>query len=82
MDAKVRQRLRVEIRNIQQEFGITTVYVTHDQEEALSMADQVVLMREGVVEQVGSPKQLYREPKSYFASHFIGNSNTLDVKCY
>ncbi|WP_166238525.1 ABC transporter ATP-binding protein [Paenibacillus turpanensis] len=80
LDAKVRQRLRVEIRRLQQELGITAVYVTHDQEEALSMADQVVLMNNGLVEQVGSPEQIYKAPASYFAAQFIGNSNTLLVE--
>lgn len=79
LDAKVRQRLRIEIRRIQKELGITAVYVTHDQEEALSMADQVVLMSKGVIEQVGTPEELFRQPKSYFVAHFLGNSNTLPV---
>jgi ABC-type Fe3+/spermidine/putrescine transport system ATPase subunit len=79
LDAKVRQRLRVEIRSLQQDLGITAVYVTHDQDEAMSMADQIVLMRDGIVEQVGSPKELYNQPGSYFVSHFLGNSNTLNL---
>lgn len=79
LDAKVRQRLRVEIRNLQKDLGITAVYVTHDQDEALSMADRIVLMRNGKIEQVGTPEQLYNEPQSYFVSHFLGNSNTLEV---
>lgn len=79
LDAKVRQRLRVEICRIQKELGITAVYVTHDQDEALSMADQVVLMNEGVVEQVGPPERIYQQPGSYFAAQFIGMSNSLNV---
>ncbi|MEB3100849.1 ABC transporter ATP-binding protein [Ferviditalea candida] len=80
LDAKVRQRLRVEIRSIQQSFGITAVYVTHDQEEALSMADFVVVMKDGRIEQAGTPEEVYRSPASYFVAHFLGESNTLDVK--
>ncbi|MDR7318259.1 ABC transporter ATP-binding protein [Brevibacillus nitrificans] len=79
LDAKVRQRLRVEIRKLQKELGITAVYVTHDQEEALSMADQVIIMNQGRIEQMGRPEELYRQPKSYFVAHFLGNSNTLTV---
>lgn len=80
LDAKVRQRLRVEIRSIQQSFGITAVYVTHDQEEALSMADFVVVMKDGRIEQAGTPEEVYRSPASYFVAHFLGESNTLDVR--
>ncbi|MCI3922923.1 ABC transporter ATP-binding protein [Paenibacillus sp. TRM 82003] len=79
LDVKVRQRLRVEIRRLQQELGITAVYVTHDQEEALQMADQIVLMNQGRIEQVGSPEELYRSPRSFFAAQFIGSSNLLKV---
>lgn len=80
LDAKVRQRLRVEIRRIQKELGITAVYVTHDQEEALSMADQIVLMNEGDIVQTGTPEELYRKPQNYFAAQFIGTSNTLEIE--
>ncbi|MEW9124515.1 MAG: ABC transporter ATP-binding protein [Thermotaleaceae bacterium] len=80
LDAKVRQRLRIEIRRLQKELGITAVYVTHDQEEALSMAEQVVLMNNGVVEQMGTPEELYYQPKSYFVAHFLGKSNTLEIE--
>ncbi|WP_416825240.1 ABC transporter ATP-binding protein [Ectobacillus polymachus] len=79
LDAKVRQRLRVEIREIQQTFGITTVYVTHDQEEALSMADYVVVMNEGKVEQAGKPEEVYRNPSSYFTAQFLGESTTIQI---
>jgi ABC-type Fe3+/spermidine/putrescine transport system ATPase subunit len=79
LDAKVRQRLRVEIRSIQQAFGITALYVTHDQEEALSMADYVVVMNEGRVEQAGTPEEVYRKPTTYFTAQFLGESHTLDV---
>jgi len=80
LDAKVRQRLRMKIRRIQKDFGITTVYVTHDQDEAFSLADQVVLMHEGQIEQVGTPEKLYHQPQSFFAAQFLGNSNSLDVE--
>lgn len=79
LDAKVRQRLRVGIRDIQQSFGITAVYVTHDQEEALSMADYVIVMNEGRVEQAGTPEEIYRQPSTYFTAHFLGESHTLSL---
>jgi ABC-type Fe3+/spermidine/putrescine transport system ATPase subunit len=77
LDAKVRQRLRVEIRRLQQSLGITALYVTHDQEEALSMADQVVLMNGGIVEQAGPPEEVYRQPRSVFVADFLGTTNVL-----
>ncbi|UKS27061.1 ABC transporter ATP-binding protein [Paenibacillus sp. HWE-109] len=79
LDAKVRQRLRVGIRSIQQSFGITAVYVTHDQEEALSMADYVIVMNEGRVEQAGTPEEIYRQPSTYFTAQFLGESHTLTL---
>lgn len=79
LDAKVRQRLRVGIRSIQQSFGITAVYVTHDQEEALSMADYMIVMNEGRVEQAGTPEEIYRQPVTYFAAQFLGESHTLTL---
>ena len=75
LDAKVRQRLRLEIKRIQEEAGITTIYVTHDQEEALSMADYVVIMNQGRVEQTGSPKEVYQRPGSEFVAKFLGESH-------
>ncbi|MDR3587407.1 MAG: ABC transporter ATP-binding protein [Desulfosporosinus sp.] len=77
LDAKVRQRLRIEIRKLQKDLGITAIYVTHDQDEALSMADQMVLMNEGKIEQIGSPEEIYTHPENYFAAQFIGTSNSL-----
>ncbi|WP_176444678.1 ABC transporter ATP-binding protein [Paenibacillus herberti] len=79
LDAKVRSRLRVEIRAIQQSFGITALYVTHDQEEALSMADYVVIMKDGRIEQVGKPQEVYYQPQTLFAAQFLGESHTLKV---
>jgi sn-glycerol 3-phosphate transport system ATP-binding protein len=72
LDAKLRHEMRTEIRRLQQRLGMTMVYVTHDQTEAMTMADRVVLMRDGRIEQDGPPEQLYRQPASTFAARFIG----------
>jgi ABC-type Fe3+/spermidine/putrescine transport system ATPase subunit len=72
LDAKIRQRLRVEIRRLQRRVGITTIYVTHDQEEALAIADRVVLMSAGRVVQSGTPQEVYLAPTSEFAADFLG----------
>ncbi|MEO8102076.1 MAG: putative 2-aminoethylphosphonate ABC transporter ATP-binding protein [Betaproteobacteria bacterium] len=78
LDALERVRLRQEIRSLQQRLGITTIMVTHDQEEALSMADRIVVMNHGVIEQVGSPMEIYREPASPFVVDFVGKANVLE----
>lgn len=75
LDAKVRKDLRAWLRQIQQELGITTVLVTHDQEEALEMADQIVLMNQGIIEQQGSGSELYGSPAGIFVNEFLGESN-------
>lgn len=75
LDAKVRIHLRHEIKELQRKLGVTTVMVTHDQEEALSMADRIVVMNHGVIEQVGSPQEIYRDPASLFVADFIGETN-------
>jgi len=75
LDALVRVSLRAEIRRIQSELGITSVYVTHDQEEALSISDRVAVMRNGTVEQIGAPEEIYRNPKTRFIASFIGTAN-------
>jgi putative spermidine/putrescine transport system ATP-binding protein len=75
LDAMVRVNLRGEIRRIQSELAITTVYVTHDQEEALSISDRVAVMRDGNIEQVGTPEEIYRNPKTRFLAAFIGTAN-------
>ncbi len=75
LDAKVRVQLRDEIRRIQTELGITTVFVTHDQEEALAVADRVAVMRDGSIEQIGTPEQLYTTPATPFVADFVGLSN-------
>jgi iron(III) transport system ATP-binding protein len=77
LDAKLRKRVREEIRDLQKRLGITSVYVTHDQEEALAISDSVVVMREGVIEQIGTPHQLYTEPATRFVADFIGSANFL-----
>ncbi|MFP7761041.1 ABC transporter ATP-binding protein [Marisediminicola sp. LYQ134] len=78
LDAKVRVQLREEIRRIQLELGITTLFVTHDQEEALAIADRVAVMKSGRIEQIGSPEELYSAPSSAFVADFVGLSNRLD----
>ncbi len=75
LDAEVRVALRAEIRRIQSELAITTVYVTHDQEEALSISDRVVVMNKGLIEQTGQPEEIYRAPKTRFVATFIGTAN-------
>jgi len=75
LDAKIRVRLRVVIKKLQHDLGITMIYVTHDQEEALSMADRVVIMEGGSIKQVGTPWEIYREPQSRFVAEFVGTSN-------
>ena len=79
LDAKIRVSLRAEIREIQQKLGITTIFVTHDQEEALSMSDRVVVMNGGRAEQVGAPFEVYNHPKTRFVAHFVGTLNTLEA---
>jgi len=79
LDAVIRQELRVEIRHIQARLGTTTVYVTHDQEEALSLSDRVVVMNRGRVEQIGSPEDIYGTPKTPFVAGFVGRLNVLSA---
>jgi putative spermidine/putrescine transport system ATP-binding protein len=78
LDAKVRVQLRDEIRRIQTDLGITTLFVTHDQEEALAVADRVAVMRDGNIEQVGTPEDLYTKPATSFVATFVGLSNAVD----
>jgi putative spermidine/putrescine transport system ATP-binding protein len=77
LDAKIRDELRNEIRRIQQELHITTIYVTHDQEEALSLSDRVVVMNKGKVEQIGAPFEIYNKPQTEFVAKFVGTLSTL-----
>jgi iron(III) transport system ATP-binding protein len=78
LDARVRVRLRHEIKALQRRLGVTTIMVTHDQEEALTMADRIVVMNHGVVEQVGTPADIYRHPQTAFVADFVGTMNFLD----
>lgn len=78
LDLKLRKDMQVELKNIQQRLGITFVYVTHDQEEALSMSDTIVVMDGGLIQQIGTPTDIYNEPKNAFVADFIGESNILD----
>ncbi len=78
LDLKLRKDMQIELKNIQQRLGITFIYVTHDQEEALSMSDTIVVMDSGVIQQIGTPLDIYNEPKNAFVADFIGESNILD----
>jgi putative spermidine/putrescine transport system ATP-binding protein len=77
LDRKLREQMQLELRTLQQSLGITTLYVTHDQEEAMSMSDRIVVMRDGKIEQVGTPGELYENPQTLFVASFIGESNIL-----
>ncbi len=80
LDAKIRVSLREEIKTVQRELGITTIYVTHDQEEALSMSDRIVVMNEGRVEQIGTPFEVYNYPRTRFVASFVGTLNILRAR--
>lgn len=78
LDLKLRKEMQYELKRIQQEVGITFIYVTHDQEEALTMSDTVVVMNKGKIQQIGSPEDIYNEPQNAFIANFIGDSNIVD----
>lgn len=78
LDAKLREEMRTEIRRIQRELNITSVYVTHDQIEAMTLSDRIVVMNEGLIEQIGSPVEVYRFPNSRFVANFIGRANFIE----
>lgn len=78
LDQKLRKEMQIELKNMQKRLGITFVYVTHDQEEALSMSDTVVVMKDGTIQQIGTPIDIYNEPKNAFVADFIGESNIID----
>jgi len=80
LDAKLRRKVREEIRELQQKLELTTVYVTHDQEEALAVSDSIIVMNEAVIAQEGTPRQLYEEPRNIFVSDFIGDANLVKAK--
>ncbi len=79
LDAKLRKDMQTELKKIQKEVGITFIFVTHDQEEALSMSDTVVVMNEGIIQQVGTPTDIYNEPENRFVASFIGESNIIEA---
>ena len=80
LDAKLRRRMRDEIRDLQRELGITAVYVTHDQEEAMAVSDKIVVMKDGHIAQMGTPEQLYEAPVDRFVADFIGGANLVDCE--
>ena len=78
LDLKLRKEMQIELKKIQQEVGITFVFVTHDQEEALTMSDTIIVMNKGVIQQMGTPQDIYNEPANAFVADFIGESNIID----
>jgi spermidine/putrescine transport system ATP-binding protein len=80
LDYKLRKQMQIELKRIQRELGITFLFVTHDQEEALSMSDRIVVMREGHVEQVGTPRDVYEKPSNLFVARFVGEINVFDAE--
>ncbi len=80
LDLKLRQAMRLELKNLQRETGITFIFVTHDQEEALTMSDRIAVMSEGAIQQIGDPHQIYERPVNRFVADFIGDSNFLDAE--
>ncbi len=78
LDLKLRKDMQIELKNMQKRVGITFIYVTHDQEEALTMSDTIVVMNEGRIQQIGTPVDIYNEPKNAFVAEFIGESNIID----
>ncbi|MGH2636761.1 MAG: ABC transporter ATP-binding protein [Actinomycetota bacterium] len=81
LDAKLRKALQIELKSLQEEIGITFIYVTHDQEEALTMSDRLAVMSNGRVEQVGTPSEVYEEPATAYVADFLGVSNLMDGRC-
>ncbi|MCJ2376586.1 spermidine/putrescine ABC transporter ATP-binding protein PotA [Vibrio sp. ZSDZ34] len=79
LDYKLRKQMQIELKQLQRQLGITFIFVTHDQEEALSMSDRIIVMRDGVVEQDGTPREIYEEPKNLFVARFIGEINVFDA---
>ncbi|MDY4610365.1 MAG: ABC transporter ATP-binding protein [Sphaerochaetaceae bacterium] len=78
LDAKLREQMRIEIRRIQQQFGITSIYVTHDQSEAMTVSDRIMVMDKGVIQQLGTPFEIYSRPRNRFVADFIGRANFID----
>ncbi|MBC2580417.1 ABC transporter ATP-binding protein [Clostridium sp. DJ247] len=79
LDLKLRKQMQLELKRLQKKLGITFIYVTHDQEEALNMSDRIVVMSDGVIEQIGTPQDIYERPKTRFVAEFIGESNLFDA---
>src|SRR6266571_4829314 len=79
LDAKLRKRLQIELKALQEEVGITFIYVTHDQEEALTMSDHIAIMSQGQIEQIGPPKEIYEKPATAYVADFLGVSNLMDA---
>lgn len=80
LDLKLRRQMQVELKHLQQRLGITFIYVTHDQEEALTMSDRIAIMNKGIIEQIGSPTEIYEHPTSRFVANFIGQTNMFETK--
>jgi len=80
LDARLREQLRIEVREIQRELGITTIYVTHDQAEALAISDRIAVMNDGRIEQIGTPEDVYRDPATRFVARFVGENNVFDAQ--
>src|SRR5262249_19861887 len=78
LDLKLRKQMQYELKNLQRRLGISFVFVTHDQEEALTMSDRVVVMNGGVIEQIGLPQEIYERPRTEFVAQFIGDSNIIE----
>jgi len=79
LDLKLRQEMQVELKRIQRQIGITFIYVTHDQEEALTMSDRLAVFRSGRIEQIGPPSEVYERPASEYVASFVGTSNVIEV---
>ena len=81
LDAKLRERMRFELKRLQRELGITTVYVTHDQSEALALSHAIAVMNDGRIEQIGSPREIYERPRNQFVADFVGSTNFVEATC-
>ncbi len=80
LDLKLRKQMQGELKHLQQKLGITFIYITHDQEEALTMSDRIAVMNQGRIEQIGTPEDIYKRPNSRFVAHFIGEANLLEAR--
>ena len=80
LDKKLREHMKIELREIQQRLNLTIVYVTHDQDEALAMSSRIAVMRDGAIQQIGSPEEIYERPNSRFVADFVGDANLLDFE--